>query len=337
MRALRQAHLKKVLRLPTPDYPRGVAFNRTGDSLALGTTDGQVVALDPRSGAQRFQIRLPDAVSCLAFSPTEDCLAVACADGKTRLYDRDGGLRATLPGGGSGWVEWLAWSSKGLLATAQGRGARVWSSTGQPVLETPPHESTLSGVAFSTDGSRLITSCYGGVRLFPLQAHVESRLLPWKSSLLSLSPSPDGKVIAVATQDNSVHFWRLASGKDSEMSGYAAKPTALAWSPDSKLLCTGGSDTICAWRFVGKGPEGSEALTLVGHEKRITKLAFSSQGLLASSGLDGDLLLWAPPKELTPTGIAPLGSEAVELAWSPDGAQLTTATEAELTLWALEA
>jgi WD40 repeat protein len=329
----RRAHLLEAWRFVPSEYPRGVAFDRTGALLALGAADGQLVVLDAATGASRWETRLPDSVSTVAFSPADDRLAVACFDGRTRLYRSDGELLSTLPGAKGGWVEWVAWSKRGQLATAQGRGVRVWTADGQPVLETPPHESTISGVGFSPDGSRLLTSCYGAVRLFPLEAGVEARTLSWKSSLLSLTPSPDGKVIAVATQDNSVHFWRLASGKDSEMSGYPAKPTALAWSPDSKLLCTGGGADICGWRFVGRGPEGSEPLILRGHEQPITRLAYSRQGLLASGALDGDVLTWDPAADATPIGIAPLGDEPAELAFSPDGARLCGASARQVVLW----
>jgi WD40 repeat protein len=334
-KTVRRAHLLDAWRFSPSEYPRGLAFDRTGAVLALGAADGQLVVLDAATGATRWETRLPDCVSTLAFSPADDRLAVACFDGKTRLYRGDGELLATLPGAKGGWVEWLAWSKRGQLATAQGRGVRVWTGDGHPVLETPPHESTISGVGFSPDGSRLLTSCYGAVRIFPLEANAESRTLTWKSSLLSLTPSPDGKVIAVATQDTSVHFWRLASGKDSEMSGYPAKPTALARSPDSKLLCTGGGDVICGWRFVGKGPEGSEPLMLKGHEKNVTRLAFSAQGLLASGSLDGDVLVWEPHADPKPIGIAPLGGEAAELAFSPDGARLAGANAKELMVWSV--
>jgi WD40 repeat protein len=332
-KTVRRAHLIDSWRVTPSEYPRGLAFDRTGALLALGAADGQVSVLDAVSGTMRWQTRLPDSVSTLSFSTADDRLAVACFDGKTRLYRSTGELIATLPGAKGGWVEWIAWSTRGQLATAQGRGVRVWTNEGQPVLETPPHESTISGVGFSPDGSRLITSCYGAVRLFPLEAHVESRTLSWKSSLLALTPSPDGKVIAVATQDNSVHFWRLASGKDSEMSGYPAKPTALAWSPDSKLLCTGGGEVICGWRFVGKGPEGSEPVMLEGHEGNVTRLVFSRPGLLASGSLDGDVLMWDPSTSMEPIGIAPLGGEAAELTFSPDGSLLTAATADQVIAW----
>lgn len=330
---VRRAHLLDAWRFAPSEYPRGLAFDRHGGLVALGAADGQLAVLDAVTGATRWETKLPDSVSTLAFSMSDDRLAVACFDGKTRLYRSDGELLATLPGAKGGWVEWVAWSKRGQLATAQGRAVRLWTSEGQPVLETPPHESTISGVGFSPDGSRLITSCYGAVRLFPLEANAESRTLSWKSSLLSLTPSPDGKVIAVATQDNSVHFWRLASGKDSEMSGYPAKPTALAWSPDSKLLCTGGGEVICGWRFVGKGPEGSEPLMLKGHEQGVTKLVFSPEGLLASGSLDGDVLMWDPAGDPKPIGIAPLGGEAAELAFSPDGGLLAGANGRELVVW----
>lgn len=331
----KRIHLVDQWEFQAPDFPRGAAFNHRGLSVGTGYADGTIVVLEAVTGKQRWRHQLDDSVAILGFDPSGERLAVACFDGSTHLFDSSGTPVARLPGASKGWVEWLSWSSTGLLATAQGKSVRVWTRDGKPVLETPPHESTVSGVAFSPDGSRLMTSCYGAVRLFPLEAEVKARTLQWKSSLLSLTPSPDGKVIAVATQDNSVHFWRLANGRDSEMSGYPTKPTALAWSPDSKLLCTGGGNVVCGWRFVGKGPEGTKPLMLQGHEAPITRLSFAKTGLLASGAIDGDVLLWEPFKSETPLGLAPLENEVHQLTFNPEGDLLLAANSEYLKLWSV--
>jgi WD40 repeat protein len=83
-----------------------------------------------------------------------------------------------------------------------------------------------------------------------------ARVFAWKGSLISVAWSPDGKVIACGSQDNSVHFWRLSTGNDSEMSGYPSKPRALSWDAKSSLLATSGGEEVCVWDFAGKGPEG---------------------------------------------------------------------------------
>ncbi|MBC7172231.1 MAG: WD40 repeat domain-containing protein, partial [Polyangiaceae bacterium] len=131
--------------------------------------------------------------------------------------------------------------------------------------------------------------------------------------------SPDAKVIACGTQDSAVHFWRLAFGRDSQMSGYPLKPKALAWDSESKLLATSGDATVTVWDFRGNGPEGSCPLQLQGHKGVCTRLAFSPRkGVLASGSQDTSVLLWEPRRGEKPIRFAFLEGEVTGLAWHPE-------------------
>jgi WD40 repeat protein len=327
MHRLSRRALTEVFTHDLPDYPRSLAFSPDAQWLAAGAADGTLRVLRAATGEVVLEAKLPDSVSALAFNPVGGQLAVSCLDGATRLFTLDApATPLVLPGGTRAWVEHLAWSTKGLLATASGKKVRLWTAEGTPVLETEPHESTVSGIAFSRDGDRLYTASYGGVRVWPLEAHAQARHFEWKGSLISLAVSPDDAVVACGSQDCSVHFWRTASGEDSEMSGYPAKPSSLAWSADAALLATGGAEVICVWRFEGKGPEGTKPLFLKGHKKLVTQLAFAAkERLLASAGEEGDVLLWSPSQGLKPVGLAPMQAEVTALCFSPDDAWLAAA------------
>jgi WD40 repeat protein len=112
-----------------------------------------------------------------------------------------------------------------------------------------------------------------------------------------------------------VHFWRLPSGKDAQMSGYPLKPTALSWSADGKWLATGGGSQITLWPFDGKGPEGREPLVLDAHTDAITALAFAPRGrALASACRGGTLALWDVPRA-EPALAVPLGKRVEQIVW----------------------
>ena len=68
---------------------RSFDITRDGRLLALGTADGAVLLLDPRTGAQaRPPLRVAAAnVVQLAFSPDGRTLAVTAADGTASLWD----------------------------------------------------------------------------------------------------------------------------------------------------------------------------------------------------------------------------------------------------------
>ena len=118
--------------------------------------------------------------------------------------------------------------------------------------------------------------------------------LEWKGSLVSMVLSSDGDVVACGSQDNSVHFWRRSSGQDSMMSGYAGKPSALAFDDSATLLATGGGEAVTVWSFEGLGPEGTRPGVLELHTGTVTRLAFARRSMrLASGGRDGVVAVWS--------------------------------------------
>jgi len=64
---------------------------------------------------------------------------------------------------------------------------------------------------------------------------------------------------------STAHFWRLGSGRASEMTGYPFEPEAIAWDARSSMLATGGDATICIWEFSGNGPEGTRFIQPAAH------------------------------------------------------------------------
>jgi WD40 repeat protein len=309
------------------DYVTDAAISHDGALAAVATGGGEVVTLDTASGRERWRsLAHEGGALALAFSPREPVLATAGQDGRARLFGASGSAVAELPGKG-GWVDHLAWSADGrLLATSSSRVLRLWTGAGKPHLETEPHPSTVAGIAWRKDGREIATCCYGGVHVWSIENGARARHLAWKGSLVSISWSPDGKVIACGSQDSSVHFWRLPSESDSQMTGYPFKPKALAWDGGSTMLATGGDATITIWKFVGKGPEGKPPQQLEGHKALCTTLAFAPKsGRLASGAQDTGLLIWEPHRGSKPVRHAFLEDEIAKVVWHPDGKTLLAA------------
>ena len=56
-------------------------------------------------------------------------------------------------------------------------------------------------------------ACYGRVTFFNAATGEAHQKLEWQGSLVSMVLSPDGGIVVCGSQDNSVHFWRRATGQ----------------------------------------------------------------------------------------------------------------------------
>jgi WD40 repeat protein len=118
----------------------------------------------------------------------------------------------------------------------------------------------------------------------------------WKWVYATLALSPDGKLLAVWTEDlRNVQIWdvptgklqrRLASGQTDKGQGNAC----LAWSPDNRMLAVGGLDnSVRLWEVASAEVRREFA----GHVAPARLLAFSPDGQhLASGSDDTTVLIW---------------------------------------------
>jgi WD40 repeat protein len=299
-----RAHLRWDVTLP--DYAPDVRLSPDGRLLAAATVAGPVVALDPESGAERF--RGPGhegGAHAVAWSPMLPLLATGGADGAVALLGaREGEERARLTLG-RGWVDHLAFSPDGAtLAASVGRSACFVSAGGALRGRFDGHPSTVTGLAWLAERGVLITASYGVLSLIssdggePLGQHF------FRTSLLTVSPSPDGRFVASGTQDPLVHVWDLEDERNEvNLTGYPGKVAVLAWSPAQPLLATAAGPGLVIWDFDGGNPfrRPPHVLSLGGG--RVTALAFLWSGELLAGTAGG--LLWGV--DLGPDG-APQGS-----------------------------
>ena len=222
---------------------------------------------------------------------------------------------------GTGWAENVSWSPDGsLIATSLSKTVYVYSASGEEVWRTSDHQSTVSTIAWTNKGE-LATACYGQVQFLDGVSGNLIQKLEWKGSLVSIALSNDSDVVACGSQDNSVHFWRRSSGKDSKMSGYPFKPSALSFNKKGTLLATGGSEAATVWNFEGDGPEGTSPLELDYHADAITSLLFSNHSNRLLSGCrNGTVVLWEINSNNTQAklGVGQVADTVAELYWRPD-------------------
>lgn len=323
-------------RFAAGDYPTALAVSKSGDFVAVGTGAGALIVLESGTGKELWR-RDAHSGGVLSVSVGPRAVASSGQDGKTRTFSFGGELLHELPGN-TPWVEHVAWSPDGSkLATASGKFVRIWNEDGTPFLETQAHASTVTALQWSRRGAELATTCYGGAYVWTIGAGEHPKLLRFKGSLVSLAWSPDEKIVACGSQDCSVHFWRLDTGRDSEMTGYPFKPKALAWDANSSMLATGGDASICVWSFSGRGPEGTAPIQLRSHEAQVTALAFHPRkAILASLGQDMGVIVWEPRKGTEPVAFAFTDDTPEALVWHPQESRvITTDVAGAVVSWSL--
>ena len=304
-----------------------------------GDTAGGVYAFHGKSGDQRWSHASAHDGSVLAVAVAADgaVFATAAQDGLVCIWNVQDDANRLDVRVGDGWVDNLAWSHDGqMLAASCGRRVHVYDPKGKQLWQSDEHPSTVSSVAWAGDGD-LATACYGRVTFFEAHSGVVKQTLEWKGSLVSMALSPDGKIVACGSQDNSVHFWLRASAQDYMMGGYSGKPSALAFDSSGDFLATGGGHAVTVWCFAGGGPEGTRPGSLELHVRPVSAIAFARRGSrLASGGRDGAVIVWAlkADGDGDPIGVALLSDNVSKVLWRPDGRALAALdAQGSVTVW----
>jgi WD40 repeat protein len=282
-----------------------LAFAGDGRTLLTGTRSGRIRAWDVSTGAP----------AGAALDEGEWEGAVHCRpDGKAVLAVSELGMR--LWDRATGRPLWTA-NAQGLLVAAfspDGRQvltggrdgvARLWdAATGAPAGPPLPHGGDVSAVAFDPDGRSLLTA---GARTIRRWDRATGRLLTSTATAGEghLAFSPDGRLLLAATDPFQVaspectcaRLFRTDTGAAIGRPLVPGTPIrSMAFSPDGRLVATGGSDGTARLWDAATGKALGYPLP---HHYPVMCLAFSPDGRLLATGEDGPAAyLWDVPPPL---------------------------------------
>ena len=116
---------------------------------------------------------------------------------------------------------------------------------------------------------------------FPLGKHFTT-YRKHSAAVLHVTWSPDGKKIASASADKTVHIWNATSKSPTLIYRNHTKPvSAIAWSPDSSRIVSGSWDTtVQVWNM----QTGRKLLTCRGFSREVSCVAWSPDGKYIASG-----------------------------------------------------
>lgn len=294
-----------------------IAFRPDGKVLASAGSDSVIRFWDTSTWQTVGQTPASDGrISALAFSPDGKTLASGGEDKLVHLWDASTGQQLATPlDAKGGAVYCLAFSPDGKWLAIGGVTDQlsVWEvAGGKPVASQQyspmqnevfdPIKAILT-VGFMPDSSGLFFTMAGGTAMF-VSWGAQGPGSEWTTRKLSFiegqlqanevegALSPNGKTVALANLTD-IRLADVASGNliGLPMYGHNYGVSDLAFSPDGKLLASGGMDaTVRVWDSATGQPVG---LPLQGPSKGVYRVAFSPDGTrLVGVGNDGSIYVW---------------------------------------------
>jgi len=160
-----------------------------------------------------------------------------------------------------------------------------------------------------------------------------NRLEGHRDVVWDVSFSPDGQLLASASNDRTIKLWRPDGMLVRTLSGHDHRLTSVSFSPDGQSLVSSSSDqTARLWSH-----DGRLLAILQGHSEGVQSASFSPDGkTILTASLDGTAKLWNRQGKLLLT----LAGDSDALSWarfSPDGQLIATAgDDATVKLWNLQ-
>jgi WD40 repeat protein len=276
-------------------------FSPDGQRVATAGGDGSIRLWNPRSGAllreaavdglPLLRPKYPPRARMLRWvSP--DLFVTGGADGMLRFHKADDASVIQAVAAAKGEIYGLAVSADGSRIATVGtdRALRVWNTTTRKLdWEATDLQVFARGVAFSPDGKKLYSGgSNAGVTVWDTSTHARIGLLPTSTAPWSIAASPDGERIGVGTMEAGVDIIELSTAtRIGGPSGHFRVVASVVFSPDSKLLFSGGDDgTVKVWeaahaRLLSSFESGLGEVPSVGISPDGTLLAYGCQGRAA--------------------------------------------------------
>ncbi|MDP9142338.1 MAG: TIR domain-containing protein [Pseudomonadota bacterium] len=163
---------------------------------------------------------------------------------------------------------------------------RIWDAgDGELLLSLPDFGARARSVRFSVDGQKLLTTAHdGSVRLH--DARSGNTLHELRDPALGLPEdavfSPDGKIVAIATQSGNIWLWSPTLDRKHILKGHQQSVERMLFTADGTLLFSDSRDgTVRTWATVN----GRELGVLMGFERGVDGMDINlvTQRLAASA------------------------------------------------------
>ncbi len=334
----------------------GMLFSPDGKQIVTVSNEGTVKRWDAADGKElKLLGRHQGGATFLAFNAAGTRLATAGVDKLVRVWDWPSGdlLHPPLEGHPD-MIQDLAFSPDGaLLASGSQTCVVVWDvETLRPLHALPAAGGGLLG--FTPDGRTLVA----GPHNFPDERQKRA-FTRWDVETGTLSETkpvrgPRDPMVGRLSRDGHTVYLMSYSPPEERLGaydadtgverfpdpGHAGTVWSVAFSPDGRLLASGGTDgRVCLWDLTTQ-PDGASAppRQLAWHDRPVWTVTFSPDGrFVASGGVFGTVRLWnVTTGELVHDPSTGSFAAPTPLAFSPDGEVLAAGSgNGSVYLWAV--
>jgi WD40 repeat protein len=184
-----------------------VEFSPDGRNVASGGNDNRAYFYEAKSGKLLGSGEWQAGdISAIAYNPSGSPVAIGSADRRLKTYD---------------------------------------SETRRRIIETRA-EANITSLAFSADGTRLLSSDIdGGLRVWNPSTVECTSVIERDRRLHAIATSPTDTLVAVAGYSDEVEVWDYQTGSEfARFPGFAGETLAVAFDPSGSKVVAGGTDDV---------------------------------------------------------------------------------------------
>ncbi|KOP27268.1 hypothetical protein AMR41_06940 [Hapalosiphon sp. MRB220] len=332
--------------LRTLNHPQevwSVSISDDGQKIASGSADG-TIQLWTRDGSLIDTWTGHDGlISSLDFSPDGKILATGGNDKFTKLWQVNRSWLTVLAGHQDKVIRAkFTPDGKRVASVGTDQTLKFWSLQGKLLSNHKEDQDIIYSLSFSQDGT-IVTAGEKGIiklwsadkekgiiKLWSADKNVSRTFGSHQDSINVVSFSPDGKIIASASDDGTAKLWNLDGTVRHTLGEKKDRVLSVSFSPNGKIIATAGDDqTVKLWNLDGK-----EIRTIKGHTGQIWNVSFSPDGkTIATASSDNTAKLWNLEGKLIAT-LDKHTAAVLGVNFSSDGKIIATASsDRTIKLW----